>query len=367
LDDEEMSRLSSEAQTIISRETERRAEKMVAILQRGGKHPPADRTLVLAGSRLNLSDLSNMALRRALVGDGDDPAFVALDPDNPLTASPLALAEAAAEADTLVAADLFRADLGGMVGAHIQWITWVTNGRIVPANSSLPQDRLILAEPRWRNAALDAGWTAEQIEIAGWPRILPRQKVVGTQGMVAIVADVCAVEMPKRVQEFSSQLLLWELIEDELRRDPLSLGTDPDRYLDSRMKKMNIGAEGFDRRMFFEKLIEPAYKTGLARLMIESGIAVRVIGRGWEKFDEFKSCTFGAVESLAELERAVEGCRAVVQAFPMANPLTALGLREVHGHELARLKHSISGPIAPEIPDEAALNRKLVRLIPPSA
>jgi hypothetical protein len=318
LDDAEMARLSTEAQTVISRETARRSEKLSEILARVANRSANGRIVVLAGSRFNLADLSNIALRRALLDESPSATawqFTWLDPDHPLTASSLALADAAAQADALVAADFFRADLPGVVPPRTAWITWVTNGRIVPPDAQYPADALLLADARWRQAAVTAGWPAERIQIAGWPEIVPAP-AAPSPPVLGLLADTRTIEIPQRVKDFSSQLLLWEFIEDELSRDPLSLGDDPERYLQSRMARLNIREEGFDRPTFFQSLIVPAYKTGLSRFLLRNGIPLALFGRGWQEIPELKSSSRGPIESIAELANSISHCRAVLQSFP---------------------------------------------------
>jgi hypothetical protein len=361
LDDAEMAELSAEAQTIISRETDRRANTIAEIIERDSDRPPTGSVLVLAASRLNLADLSNIALRKALVGSSVNSSFIPFDPENPLTSSPLSLAEAATNAGTLVAADLFRADLPGMVGPRTQWITWATRKRIAPASSALPGDRLILADPQWRKAAIDEGWKPEQIQVAGWPLILSECQSNNSPGFLAILTDLRLEKMPQRVTEFSSQRLLWEYIEDELARNPQALGADPDWYLNSRIERLNIGTEGLDRAMFFEKLIEPAYVMGLARLLIRSEIPLRVIGRGWDQAEEFNSYAFGAVESAEELQTALADCRVILPAFPRGNSLEGLGLAVVRANELSRVKRVLISKVRPSEAHDQSISREIIR------
>ena len=246
-----MAPFSCEAQAIISRETSRRAERLTEIFAGAAKRSRNGRVIVLAGSRFNLGDLSNVALRSALLAEGNDSSFVPFDPDHPLTASPLALAEAAAEADAIVAADLFRSDLPGIVAPQTAWITWLTNGRIVAPDPQNPMDGLLLADPQWRQSALDGGWPAERVRVAAWPCVVPPPNRPHSTGIVGLLTDIRAIEIPQHVKDFSSQLLLWEMIENELSNRPLSLGGNPEEYLLARMKRFNIADEGFDRALFF--------------------------------------------------------------------------------------------------------------------
>lgn len=358
LDDAEMAPFSCEAQAIISRETSRRTERLAEVFAGADKRSPSGHVIVLAGSRFNLGDLSSVALRCALLGENSIPSpgnpgeghgegsfaismaqdphpcplpeyrergeagvapnfsWSPLDPDHPLTASPLALAEAAAQANALVAADLFRSDLPGIVPRQTAWITWLTNGRIVAPDPQGPADALLLADPQWRQAALDAGWPAERVQIAGWPRIVPPPKAPHSPGFVGLLSDVCAIEIPQRVKDFSSQMLLWEMIEEELSNRPWSLGDNPQRYLQARMKRFNIADEGFDRALFFERLIAPAYKMGLARFLMRGGIRLAAFGRGWKEIPEFGPVARGSVANLGNLVDAISECDALLEPFP---------------------------------------------------
>ncbi len=316
LDDAEMAPFSCAAQAIISRETLRRGERLAEIFAGADKRSPNGRVIVLAGSRFSLGDLSNLALRSALLPDENDSSFVPFDPDHPLTASPLALAEAAADADALVAADLFRSDLPGVVGPRMAWITWITGGRIVPPDPHGPADALLLADPQWRQAALDVGWPAERIQIAGWPWIVPPPNASRSTGVVGLLSDIRAIEIPQRVKDFSSQLLLWEMIDEELSNRPWSLGENPQEYLLARMKRFNIADEGFDRALFFERLIAPAYKMGLARFLMRGGIRLAVYGRRWKEIPEFASVARGSIASLGNLVDAIAECDALLEPFP---------------------------------------------------
>ncbi len=321
LDDGEMSDLSTEAQRIISIETSRRSEKMAEIISQDERPARTCRIVVLAGSQFNLADLSNIALRQAL--PADDRSFIQYDPDHPLTAGPLALAEAAADADALVAADLFRADLPNVISGQTAWLTWITTGRITAPDPQGSRDGLLLADPAWRQDAISAGWPAARIQIAGWPQIVPPPPAGNSPPVLGLLTDTRTIEIPQKVKDFSSQQLLWEFIEDELTRDPLALGDDPDRYLNSRMARFNIRDEKFERGLFFDRLIAPAYKRGLTPFLLKNGIRVALFGRGWDEMTEFKSCAMGPIENLAGLTRAVSQCTAILQAYPDRNAASA--------------------------------------------
>ncbi len=314
LEDADMNLLTEDAQAVISRETVRRSERLPGVLGRAEKRVRNGRVLVLAGSQFNLGDLSNVALRAGLLSDDADPSFVAFDPDHPLTASPLALAEAAAEADVIVAADLFRSDLPGIVSSRTAWITWLTSGRIISPMNLGSDDALILADARWLEPAMKAGWASERVGIAAWPRIAAAASRLA--GVVGVLADTCVIEVPQRVKDFSSQMLLWEMIEDELSNDPLSLGEDARKYLQSRMERFNIADEGFDRNLFMERLIVPGYQQGICRLVMRHGISINLFGSGWREIAEFKDCAMGVIGDAGELRMSVSKCQVVLDVFP---------------------------------------------------
>jgi hypothetical protein len=338
LEDADMGLLTEDAQTVISRETASRSGRLPDIFARAAQRRRNGRVVILAGSQFNLGDLSNIAMRSALLSEKNDPSFVAFDPDHPLTASPLAFAEAAAEADAIVAADLFRGDLPGIVPPGTQWITWLTSGRIVSFADQAPADSLLLADPEWLEPALKAGWPAQRVQIAGWPRIVKRSS--DSAGVIGVLADTHVIEIPQRVRDFSSQMLLWEMIEDELSKDPLALGDDAQKYLQSRMDRFNIAEEGFDQNLFMERLIVPAYQQGICRLVMRHGIPLALFGRGWNDIPEFKDYAREPIDSADELALGISKCRVLLQVFPErqwgmdALPLAVIQTAGLNSHQL---------------------------------
>jgi hypothetical protein len=294
-------------------------------------------------------------------------SLIPFDPDYPLTAGPLALAETAVDADALVAADLFRADLPNVISPKTAWLTWVTRNRIAPPDPQSNRDRLLLADPAKKDEAIKAGWPAPRIHIAAWPQIVPQSTGSVSPPVLALFTDTRPIEIPKTVEEFSSQLLLWEFIEDELTRDPQALGDDPDRYLDSRMSRFNIRDENFDRALFHDRLIAPAYKRGLATLLVKNGIRVALFGRGWSEIPELKSNAMGEISNLHDLTLAVSQSRAILQPFPRQNvppaalPLHIVQTDGVHPSRLiGRIRQALSDITAPPGPASSILNADLI-------
>jgi hypothetical protein len=346
LDDAEMHEMSGEAQKVISRETTRRAEMAPGIVSAAARATGG--ILVVAGSRFNLADLSNIALRRTLLGNG---SFIAFDPDHPLTASPLALAQVAGSCRAIVAADLFRADLPGTVSLETRWITWITTGRIASPDPQAVGDAVLLADAAWKSDAIKAGWPLDRIRIAGWPQIMPAQPAPPGPPVAAIAADTQTIEIPQKIRDFSSQLLLWEFIEDELQKKPMALDQNVDRYLDVRQKRFNIPGETLDRALFLNRLIRPAYQQGVARLILKHRVRPVLIGRGWSEIREFKAYAMGQPESMDDLARVLAGCHFVIKAFPTdAAVVSALRLRVVSIADIVGANHSsecISGASHP--------------------
>jgi hypothetical protein len=325
----------------------------------------------MAGSRIDLADLSNIALRQALLEPAGDDSFLSLDPDYPLTASPLALAESAAQADAIITADVFRADLPGVVAPRQAWITWVTSGRIAAFDSRYPSDTLILASLTWRQAAQKAGWPAERIRIAGWPGIFP-SAVIASPSTLGVLADTRKIEIPQKVKDFSSQRLLWELIDDELSRDPLALTGDPQRYLDSRMARLNIRDEQFDRAMFFDHLIRPARQQALARLLLKNKIPLALYGAGWPDLPEFQTHAQGPIDSLQSLSAALTSCRAIIEPYPTGREFGAgLPVAAIAAHQfseiqlLNNIRQTLAAPRKEQSPPSAtaatAIDAALIR------
>jgi hypothetical protein len=226
-------------------------------------------------------------------------------------------------------ADVFRSDLPGIVPPSVAWMTWVTNGRILPPNREYANDAVLLADPQWIKSALEAGWHVERVQIAAWPTIVPgRRQSRSALTNIGLFADTRTIEVPKRIREFSSQLLLWEMIQEELSAEPLSLGADPLRYLQTRMDKFKIADEGLDRAMFFEQLIFPAYHQGLARMLIRRKRVPCLAGAGWLELPEFNRYAVGPIATTEDLLAAVSRCDALIHPFPdkPANMYDSLGL-----------------------------------------
>jgi len=278
-----------------------------------------------------------------------------------MSASPLALAEAAAKVDAIVTANLFRQDLGSIAAESTPWITWVTNGRIIAPEKHCPKDGLLLVSGGWATAARMLGWAADRVNTAGWPSfVIPKapepakeltttrskatsvmsvsplrrppgkriEKPPAIHGVVGLFVDTMPLEAPASVREFSSHLLLWETIAENLLNHPLLLGTDPLGYLNRKRSELGIAEEGFNAGLFLEKLILPAYHQGLARAMIRAMNAPAIFGSGWSELQEFHDHAAGPVTSIAALSSALGACVAILHPYPSGLPhaVDAMGL-----------------------------------------
>jgi len=321
------------AQGVFSRQTQKRAAMMdeLRIESTAGNGQTRSREiLVVAPSRFGLWGLAGMAMRRALIdqtgsagANNADWSWRSLDPDQAASASPLALAMAAARCGAMVTADTGRSDAPPVVPAGCAWLTWITGPRVPAFDRKEPQDAIVLADGAWMDLALRAGWPKGRIAIAGWPGLC--DAALGDR--LGLMADIPDLAAPEAETNLSSQRLLWEFIRDELMRDPLACEGDPAVYLSARMRKFAVGEESLNRGRFIEGLIVPAYAIGLARALIDHGLPIKVWGTGWENWPQFADRCGGAIRGMSDLASAAGQCAALVHAWPTtwAHPIDALG------------------------------------------
>jgi hypothetical protein len=316
LRDAELCALTASANAVLSTQTSRRAELSAQLLR---DWKPSRRAIgVVAGSAFSLWELAGPTLAHTLAG------WTHLDTDQPMSASPLALAMTAQECDAIIAADLYRSDLPGVVPDQVHWLTWVTKPRF--AASAAPGDAVLLADEEWRKPAMDAGWPADRLAVAAWPMLVDPTPAPPS-GPVAFVADATLCEMPEKLRNFSSQGVLWEQIAAELMEDPFAVGESLDDYLDSRIRQFDIDGQTLDRAMFRRKLLLPVWRRGVARLMRQARLPLVVFGSGWDQTDEFAACWGGPVRSMEDLRRIASLAAAVVRPSPSPrlHPVSALG------------------------------------------
>ncbi|HEV7300364.1 MAG TPA: hypothetical protein VGN72_13440 [Tepidisphaeraceae bacterium] len=240
--------------------------------------------------------------------------WMVIDTDIPTTASPLAIASAAAACDAIVMADVARADHPNLLATELPWITWMTTPRVPSFTAVGPHDRLLVTEPAWERLATNAGWPTDRVAVAGWPTV-ERNSRPAPEPRIALLADVSDLAVPAFTEEFSSHRLLWEMIRNELTRSPFRLGTDVNGYLDRQLRQATIDPATIDRAAFVEKLILPAYAIGVAGALSTANLPVSLHGKGWET-TAYRDQAVGEVRSQAAFDQAVDGA-VLVRPWPM--------------------------------------------------
>ena len=252
-------------------------------------------TLVIAPSTFALwRDAGDALWRQFERAEG----AVRFDPDSPRSASSLALAQAAAGAGRVVAADVFRGDVGGAVAAGVAWRTWVTRRRAgvaVPAG-----DEVAVVDARW------AGDFDGRATVARWPVDSVDRRDKGKGLLVAL--DLPGRELPGALKGYSSQAVLWERIAAEVEASPGVVEGAPAADF-VRRRALEAGVPVADPSAWGEHCVTPAYARGVVRALRSAGERVRVAGAGWGE-------GHGPVRSRAELRRLARGCRGVVDPVP---------------------------------------------------
>jgi hypothetical protein len=198
--------------------------------------------------------------------------------------------------------------------------------RIPAPQAGSPRDGLILADPAWLDRAVGLGWREDRIRIAGWPDV-QRTPIEGTTASASMIADTHLLTPPKEISEYSSHLLLWELVVSELGRDPFLLKPDLDGYLNSRLARFQIDPNNSNRGLFIERLVVPAYQQGLAAALLGEGLPLKVFGTGWDQVERFAAQYAGPVTSREHFEQIVDRSRVLVHAWPIshAHPIDRAG------------------------------------------
>jgi hypothetical protein len=256
---------------------------------------------------------------------GSEDRWVRLDVSRPVCASPLALAAVAGERNAVIAADIYRHDLNGVVPEDLPWITWATRPRFAPPVCDGTRDGVLIADEKWRTLATAAGWKSDRINIADWPA-LAWPPSAANDAPIAMIADAIRIDMPEKLKDFSSHGMLWERILAELQADPLTIGDDAEAFLMSRARQMEIDWAAIDRQMFMTKLILPAWRRAVVRTLHAAKLPVVIYGSGWEE-EEFSPLRRGTIATLPELGRAAAASAALIHPDPSGgvHPVAALG------------------------------------------
>ena len=326
-------RLVADAQRVLSAETARRttaiADLRVRWTPRADATTPA-RACVIARSSFKLWDDASYTLWAAMNGNTAER----IDPDDPAGSSPLALAAAAARCDVLVAADWSRGDAPAqLVPDGLPWVTWVTNGRVPAFKAAGPNDRLLVADPAWRDAAVGAGWPAERVGVAGWPKLWDGQPALAVarsdarEPHLAIIADTVPLDAPDTLAEYSSHTFLWEKLRRDVSRDPFALPADVVGYVRAHAAAEGIAPETIDLALFAERLVIPAYQQAFAAALLADGLPLRLYGAGWADLPSFRAHAAGPIVSRDDLREATLGATALVHVWPQptVHAIDALG------------------------------------------
>lgn len=292
---------------------------------------------------------------------------VPIDTDVPSRSAPIALAESAVGADAILAADLGRGDVPGMVSEEKPWVTWVTTRRVPPRVATARRDRLILVDPSLVPLAIQAGWERRQLQIAGWPDlnelIAPGigcndgDAVRGNPHLLMLV-DLPPRVVPPEIDQFSSHGVLWNAIQDELRGNPAALHAGVPRYLDDRARRLGIDPNQLARQRFLEHCIPSACAIGVALRLADAGLPLRVGGAGWDDVGLPEGVYLGPIRDRSQFASLVRAAAALVSAVApddAAHPIRACNRPVVHafGREpsslLADAKALLSG-VRPRLP-----------------
>lgn len=273
------------------------------------KADSSKRILLIAASHFRLWDDAGAALLSAF-GDG---SVRHLDPDDPAQSSALGLALAAQDCDAVVVPNRSRGELPDVLPLATPVVSWITQPRIPAFDGRHAKDALLLADEAWVAVAQGMGWPRDRVQVAGWPTMeLPP----AGEKCLALIADTRTLETPVTKLDASSHHVLWELIRRDLAADPFSVGPDVNGFIDRRMAKLGISEEGFDRGMFIEKLVAPAYQQGLAKVLLDAGLPIKLFGEGWDEAAGFMGAWNGVVRTREAFTEAVRGASVLIYPWP---------------------------------------------------
>ena len=367
--------LISASQKVFPEVLARRAGEVAALRGAWRMTPDkAARICVVSPSRFELWNDAAGVLHQALQDTAPaGTALIRVRTDEPASSSPLAVARAAAGCNAIVTADSGRADAPDLLAADMPWLTWVTKPRVPRFDSTAAHDVLLLADPAWGDLARDAGWPAGRIATAGWPResgpvAAPARRI---PRFAALIADTTPPDPPEHLKDFSSHLLLWNTLRAELEQDPFAVGHGPEHFLDTRMQRYGVSAEGFDRTLFLGALVVPAFTQGVARALLAAGVPLRLFGKGWAETAEFKAHAGGPVVDRESLRHITHAASALVHAWPSphAHPMDACGrpvVRYAGGGApalAAAARAALKGAVPVPAPGEALSARRVIELL----
>lgn len=281
---------------------------------------PIRRICLVAPSRFRLWHNPAELLAREIHMADAPVAMTTLDTDNPLTASPLALAQAVVDAHALVAADLGRGDVPGVVDDQVPWICWATTSRIPRYVPAAEKDVLLLADASLRPIARQLGWPDDRIHAAGWPVLIdPPAPIDGIAPHLLIAADTRPLEVPADVDAFSSHAVLWTHLTQSLQADPFILSESAERFVARRARMGGIDPSSLPMRRFIDECVSPAFMQGIARALIDANLPVVLAGRGWSDLDEFADRAAGRIGDQESFIQHVRRATAIINVWADAD------------------------------------------------
>ena len=172
------------------------------------------------------------------------------------------------------------------------------------------------------------------------------------------------------MKEFSSHNLLWDLIAEELATDPLAV-EKVDLYLTDRARQLNIDVAALDRRSFISNLIIPACQQGLARLLIQHDVPIKLWGHGWSTVTEFAAHSHGIIATPEDLNQAIATAAGLIYAWPErhAHPIDSFNkpILQRSGRDCQQLlslaQQITSGSRTPARPAPNLLSQVIVELL----
>ncbi len=83
---------------------------------------------------------------------------------------------------------------------------------------------------------------------------------------------------------------------------------------------LDIASDTLDRFRFLDGLILPTYQQGIARLLVNAELPVKLHGKGWNQLEEFRPFATGPVQTETDFVAAAQSSAVLVYIWPKANP-----------------------------------------------
>lgn len=342
--------LIAPAQQVFAEVSQHRAGELARLAKCHRQRSPAVRRVcVVGGTRFRLWNDGGFELDSILRRAGG-LELVTFDIDDPLSATPLALASR--EADAIVSVDVCRSDAGAAVGPDRPWIAWLTRPREIPEIATAGAgDGLIVVDPALRRSAVARGWPEDRVLVGGWPDhpVVPATDRAG----MALIANVPSLDPPAQLDEFSSHRLLWEWLASQMQRDPLAAFDSAEDLLRTGAAQLGVDARELPVARYLDDLIAPAYAIGVATILSRAGLPLKLYGDGWDRIESLAPLHAGAARTREQFRSAVERAKAIVHPSPrrgahaidgLALPVVSLARRGQRAeHLIAAAAAALSG------------------------